>query len=381
VPKRSNKEEFLKKVFEKHPENKELYSYEKVTYISQDISVEIVCKRCGKNFLQTPRLHLRGCGCAFCNRGVSDIEEFIQKAKSIHGDKYDYSKIVYNGTESFITLTCHKKDEEGKEHGEFQTTPHMHITGKNQCPKCNTFDTKEFIRRARKAHGDKYDYSETKYTNIRSSVEIRCRKHGIFKQKAMYHLDGNGCQECSKEKLKEIGSEKRISKEEFIKRSFETHNEKYDYNKVEYIDFHKKVEIYCNKCKKYFWQTPSSHTHGSGCPTCKASKGEKAIEEFLKENSIEFMQQKKFDDCKGKKNKLPFDFYLPKQNVLIEYQGKQHYVPIERFGGIEALEKQKVTDNIKKEYCLKNNIFLFEITYLEKTDQRLSELLSIISPR
>jgi hypothetical protein len=302
-------------------------------------------------------------------------EEFIEKAKRFYSNcNYDYSKAVYKNNSTKVTVIC-------PIHKEFFPNARDHYEGKASCPKCAGIfkDTEEWVEEVIRCNPDnQYDYSNTVYQGTGKKVTIFCKTHGSFEQTPGAHLRGQGCPKCWEERR---GKSLRISKEEFLKRSFEMHNGKYSYEKVDFECLTKEdIEIYCTDCKRYFFRNAYRHMHGVGCPDCILSNNENYIKYFFERNNIDFIQQKKFDDCRGKRNKLPFDFYLPVYNVLIEYQGKQHFQLVERFGE-EAFKAVQITDKIKKEYCLKNNILLFEITYLEKTDQRLSELLSIISPR
>jgi very-short-patch-repair endonuclease len=114
--------------------------------------------------------------------------------------------------------------------------------------------------------------------------------------------------------------------------------------------------------------TPNDHINsGTGCPICKESKGEKFITQLLDNNNIVYTKQKRYNDCKGGNGKyskkLPFDFYLLDNNILIEYDGRQHFQPVY---GEEQLNKQKQLDNIKNQYCEKNNIKLIRIPYTMK---------------
>ena len=111
-----------------------------------------------------------------------------------------------------------------------------------------------------------------------------------------------------------------------------------------------------------FLQQVNAHLNGQGCMSCKTSKGEVFIKDFLIKNCISFIQQYKFDDCRDKKQ-LSFDFYLKNLNICIEFNGKQHYEPIEYFGGINSLKSQIKRDLIKREYCENNNILLIIIRY------------------
>lgn len=122
---------------------------------------------------------------------------------------------------------------------------------------------------------------------------------------------------------------------------------------------------------------PSNILQGQGCPKCNASKGEKIIENWLIENNILYESQKIFSDCRSKLP-LPFDFYLFDYNILIEYNGKQHYEPIEYFGGKEAFEGIVMRDKIKENYCEKNNIRLIKIAYNTDIYEELQKLYELL---
>ena len=128
-------------------------------------------------------------------------EEFIEKAKKVHGDRYDYSKVDYKDAHSKIVIICEK-------HGEFLQIPNCHLSG-NGCPECHKdgkrLTTEEFIEKAKKVHGDKYDYSKVNYKDTNSKITIICKKHGEFLQIPSCHLyDSNGCPKCNFSKLEEL---------------------------------------------------------------------------------------------------------------------------------------------------------------------------------
>lgn len=281
-------------------------------------------------------------------------EEFILKAKKVHGDRYDYSSTKYLNTRTVVDICC-------PEHGIFHQTPTNHLSGQN-CPTCmnrGKSNNERFINSAKKVHGDKYDYSLVNYMGSKTKIQIICNEHGVFEQRPTRHLSGDGCPKC-------MGGVK-ISQDEFINRARELHGDKYDYSLVKYINSQIKVKIICPE-HGVFEMKPNNHLSGQSCPQCKSkSFGEKQILKWLTNNTIKFKTQKVFDDCKNQRQ-LPFDFYLPEYNMLIEYDGKQHYEPIEYMGGKFGFEYRKQNDKIKSEFAEKNNIDLLRISYKEVND-------------
>lgn len=338
--------EFIEKARKVHGDK---YDYSKVEYVNAYTKICIICTKHGE-FYQTPHTHLRGSGCKNCGleylskiRRISSVttEDFINKSIKIHGDKYNYSKVKYINCNTKVKIIC-------PIHGEFYQTPQSHLRGSG-CPKCCGLNktTEEFIEKAILVHGDKYDYSKTEYKGSITKVCIICPKHGEFWQKPNDHLHGEGCKECSK---------KYKTTEEFIEESKSIHGDKYDYSKVNYINSNEKVCIICPKHGE-FWQTPHSHLRGRGCPKCRQSHLEKLFYNKLTENNIEFETQKRFDWL----GLQSLDFYLPKYNIGIECQGKQHFIEKERFGGKDGLNKIKERDIKKHKKCKENNIKLIYV--------------------
>jgi very-short-patch-repair endonuclease len=289
-------------------------------------------------------------------------EEFIEKAKLIHGDKYDYSSIQYKNNKSKVLIKC-------PIHGQFQQTPNSHLDNQG-CPTCGklskvenkTLTTEKFIEKAKLIHGDKYDYSSIQYKSYDGKVLIKCPIHGQFQQTPHSHILGSGCQSC--------GNVNPKTSDEIIKLSILKHGNKYDYSLVNYINAKTKIKIMCPKHGE-FEQLHNHHILGQGCPICKESKGEKVVRNYLKHNNLDFIKQKRFTECRDIRP-LPFDFYLPDYNICIEYDGIQHFKPIKRFGGEKGYEKIIKTDKIKTEFCLKNNIKLIRLKYNDDINERLN---------
>lgn len=287
-------------------------------------------------------------------------EEFIIKAMSVHGDEFDYSKFVYIGTHTKGIIVC-------KTHGEFLQSPGDHLSGRG-CSKCGgtrKLTKEEFISKTMLIHtNDKYIYDRFVYINSHIVGIIICKLHGEFKQTPNDHLNGSGCPECKRQTLRNYFVD---SLDMFIAKANNIHNYKFYYNKFIYYNQITPGIIICKKHGE-FKQTPGNHLSGQGCPICCLSKGELKIIKYLDNNNIKYIQQYKFADCKNPKTgcKLKFDFYIPSKNLLIEYDGEQHFF-IKRFGNYiqtkEDLENLQFRDNIKNEYATTNNIKLLRISY------------------
>lgn len=409
------------------------YNYNDVVYKSGHGKVKISCKEHGP-FLQIAKNHIGGQGCPTCG-GTKRMttEEFVTKAKDIHGDRYDYSSVTYKNGKGNVKIGC-------KKHGFFIQSANSHLTGRG-CRECGyeknareaSYDTESFIKKAIDKHGDKYGYSLVRYKSSQDKVKIYCPQHGYFLQKPTNHLLGQGCRKCSFEKARKDTSvfikraegihdnkydySKSVYKtiksrviigckihgnfiqtaqchlsgrgcpscakvlpytnETFAGKASEIHGNKYDYSMVNYKTFQAKVKIVCPE-HGVFSQSPSTHLRGSGCPTCSLSWGEKKIASFLEANDINFQPQKKFTECRYRAV-LRFDFFISELSTLIEYDGMQHFQAVDFFGGEKALKVVQKRDRIKAEFAKQHGYNLLRIKYtdFDRIEEILSEALNL----
>lgn len=339
------------------------YIYEIIEPFYKNPKVICICKNCGRKFIQTVANHYRYTGC-ICEKNLIKQKNFIKKAILIHNNKYDYSEVKYKTADTPVKIYC-------KQCGIFfEQTPDSHLDGCgcHICNKHELYNTEKFIQKAKQIHKNKFDYSQVNYINMRTKIKIRCKKcNRIFEQTPALHLHSKHCPIC-------FGTYQ-YTENEIIQKAKQIHGDKYEYLNIEnYKNKYSYLLIRCKKCNKIFKQRISSHFAGSGCIYCKQSKGEKFIENWLINNKIEYESQKRFKDCKNK-NPLPFDFYLPKLNTCIEYQGEHHYES-NRYFKHDTLEYRQKNDQIKRNYCNKNNLKLIEIKYNDNIEKKLKEELN-----
>ena len=331
------------------------YDYSEFNYINAHTKGKIICPIHGE-FWQSSNVHLKGTQCPQCAKEKIKrcgykltIENFLERANQIHNNKYEYNLTDYKNTKSKINIKC-------PIHNWFTQSVANHLCGQG-CPKCanqvkhNMLVTQlnEFIDKANQVHNNKYDYSKVEYYNNKDYITIICPIHNEFIQRVDMHLKGQGCPKC-------VG--KNQTKEEFIKRAKEIHKDMYDYSKVEYVNAETKICIKCNKCGKEFWQKSWSHLQKHGCPYCKFSKAELEIEDLLLSHNIDYIPQIKFNWL----GRLSLDFFLPKYNIAIECQGKQHFLGNRCFGDIKQQEKIFERDKKKFDLCCNHNIKLLYYT-------------------
>ena len=291
-------------------------------------------------------------------------EIFIEKSKSRHGDKYDYSKVPNTfDTRDKVSIICNFCKNE------FECSAYYHYQKYSySCPECKrsnkfTETISEFI----KIHNNKYSYPQSyKYfKNMKSLIPIECPEHGEFKQLVHNHKQGKGCFKCI-DKSKDL--------QYFLEKSEIIHSDYYNYSKVNFKNMRSKVSIICPEHGE-FKQNPSNHIQGKGCFRCNQSHGERIITNLLISNNVEYISEKKFENLVSDSDvNLRFDFYIPSKNIVIEYDGIQHFKENSFFGGKKSFEILKKHDNLKNEYCEKNNIRLIRIPYY-LTIQEITEII------
>lgn len=327
------------------------YDYSKVRYINKLSKVKIICPVHGE-FETYPKSHITGTGCVRCYNSL-DNDAFIIKARDVHGDKYDYSKVQYVHSKNKVIIIC-------PVHGEFGQTPRSHLNG-HGCFKCSSCgSTDNFINRSNIIHNYKYNYSKVNYINNTEKVTIICPVHGEFKQAPHNHLSGKGCYTCM------IDSYRR-SVGDFINLSNDVHNNKYDYSKVDYKNWKSPVIIICPEHGE-FVQSPTGHLRGNGCPSCPIiiSSGHQEIIDFIKS----FYNKKLCVNDRSAINPFELDILLPDDNIAIEYNGLYYH----SFNNIESKE-EKFKHYYKYDLCSSNNIKLIQIFENEWIDNITKEII------
>lgn len=313
--------------------------------------IEIFCKKHG--WVKTRLYSFKnGDGCPLCKKESRKnaklkytTETYINEARSVHGDKYDLSKVVYSGANEKITVICPK-------HGEFHPTAYnfIHGTGCVECSyetlaKMNKKPLEQYIDDCKKVHGDKYIIDDTiGYIDTKHDVFPICRTHGRFRINASSFLGGCGCHMCSKTRP--------LTTDIFIQRANAVHNNYYRYDKTDYIDAKHKIKIIC-PIHGEFEQLPSEHLSGKGCRKCARQiyKSEVAVFEYVKSlvGECNVIQNDRTILESGRE----VDIYVPCQRIAIEYNGLVWHSEKFNSGRMSLLEKTLE--------CEKNGIHLIHI--------------------
>ena len=325
------------------------YDLSKVEYINHKIPVTIICP-IHKNFFISPFVFLRGSGCKQCSiySQTKSQEQFVAEAHRIHNNLYDLSKVVYKNSHTNVIVTCTK-------HGDFCIKPNKLLIGQG-CSQCSErYTTKEYIKAVEDKHGKMFDYSLVEYQGSKNFITIICFNGHLFKRKAGLHLlNCSGCKEC-------LGINKKTTAQ-FIQAAKKIHGDKFDYSKVVYEGIKTKVQLICSRHGS-FWVVPINHIQKmQGCPRCFAPKGEKLIMDYLDNRDLKYIHNASFKGCRSVLP-LRFDFYIPEFNTCIEFDGEGHFEPI---WGKEVFDKCLKHDQIKTQFCFDNMINLIRITKRNK---------------
>lgn len=283
----------------------DFYGYDKTLFVNTRTKVVITCPEHG-DFEQSPRSHLNGVRCAKCaGVGKSDTKSFVKAAKAIHGSKYRYSLVRYKGNKTKVVITC-------PEHGDFEQVPSSHLKG-HGCAECAAnykMTTSSFIKKSEAAHEGKYDYSKANYISATESVVIICPEHGEFLQRAGEHVSGKGCVSC--------GGSQPYTTETFIAKAKAVHGDKYDYSKVNYVNAKTKVVIICPDHGEFHQQLQTHIDSKAGCPKCAhiVSKAEQSIADTLRANGLEVLQSNR-----SILGKFELDIVIPEKKIAIEFNG------------------------------------------------------------
>ena len=302
-------------------------------------------------------------------------------AKSIHGNKYDYSLSIPDGSTKKIEVICNTCGN----HFMVKAWDHLY-GGRNkmgmECPICAnksrskslTKDTNWFMQQLnirRKDKGGYYDYSKVVYIKSTDDIEIICPIHGPFRQSAWSHLNGSGCPICGQDR---VADAHRYTWDEYFEIMKSKRYDKcgyYDYSNAKYVDTNTEIEIGCPKHGP-FHQLPSIHANNGGCPHCRSSKLESATRGILEKYNIKFEYEMRFEWLGSQS----IDFYLPDYNIGIECQGIQHYKEVPYFKNY-TLEQRKQLDARKRMKCKYYGINIHYIRYDEKDiEARIKKILN-----
>ena len=354
----------------------DLYDYSKTNYVKSTLNVIIICKEHGE-FLKRACLHIsEKSGCPKCQQIITNknktkpFEHFLTKALEAHSNKFDYSKArdEYINNATILTIIC-------PTHGDFKQKASTHIYLKAGCRKCandadrlKKKDNKEiFIEKATNIHGNRFDYSEVEYVASKLHVKIKCSIHGIFLQKPMHHLLGSICPSCAND---DRYSKMRYTKDEFVEICSKKHKNRYDYTNTIYKTAKDDIEY---KCKKHglIKQLAKYHLEGHGCDKCFGSYSKMQIEWLdliMEKLNIYIQHAENSKEHKIKNSNYKADGYCDDLNVIFEFLGKAYHSCLHCYPNREemnTLTKMTHDETYQKTIDKKNHIIKEGYTYIE----------------
>lgn len=329
-------------------------------YKTANQDVKIKHNKCGYIWWVKAKNILSVSGCPECGHAQAMEKQALtpESYKSRINDRY---KGEYTLLSKYRRMSHHVQIKHN-ECGHIFSKSAADVLAGCMCPVCKEKETMTADRYRKTVHElTNGDYSVLgEYVNTKTKIGIKHNKCGYYWEMAPGgFLSGNRCPRCA-------GNFK-LNTKEFAERVDSLTNNEYELI-GEYVKSIEKVQMKHKKCGTLFEITPNQFTNGGRCPSCSRSLGELKVESFLKINKIDFQPQYRFNDCRNKKP-LPFDFALFEEEellCLVEYHGKQHYEPIDYFGGEKEYRKRVKLDGIKEKYCEQNKIPLIVIPYYEE---------------
>lgn len=364
MPRKLTHEEYIAELAIKNP-NIEVVGQ----YIRSNVKILHRCKVDDYEWMVLPSSLLYGKGCPVCSKKKKRThEEYIIEVEKINPNIEVVGTYINKRTK-----ILHRCKIDGHE---WCVTPTNILNG-HGCPVCGGSMKKthdEYVIELAEANPKIEVVGE--YINGQTKILHHCKIDGHeWMARPSAILIGNGCPMCQRRMVRN-----KLAKttEEYIKELATINKDVVVLG--EYVNAKTQIAHKCLVCDWEWDVTPEGLLCGHGCPQCSKrskSNGEKNVANWLDKNKIAYKKQKTFADCKSE-CVLRFDFYLPDYNILIEYNGKQHYEPVDYFGGEKSFETQILRDNIKKDYCKDNGILLFEIPYYSDLDEELIKLHEII---
>lgn len=365
MSKKKTHDEYVKEIEEVHNGNIEVTG----KYINARTKITHKCKL-GHEWDSLSSNVLKGQSCPKCvKKRVSESqkkthEDYIREVEEVHngnievvGEYIDSNTKIKHGCK---TCNC-----------EWETVPRSIIKG-HGCRKCGGSTRKtheDYLKELEEKHSGNIKV-EGKYINNKTKILHKCNVcMQKFDMTPTYIFSGRGCPECTKVNYREFRSK---SHEQYVREVEDVHNGDVEV-KGKYVNAITKIKHGCRHGHEWYAQPVHIIHNGSGCPECKESKGERLIRNILESLDITFKSEVTFKNLRIENNaKLRCDFVIYKDNkpiLVIEYNGEQHYKPVEIFGGVEGYKLTKKRDEIKRNILRKQGIQVVDIPYTETDEQ------------
>ena len=332
------------------------------SYVNNATKLKVKHNKCGNVYEVKPSNFLSGERCPYCRsrKDKETDEQFHQEVYILVGNEYTF-------LDSYVNAMTKLRVKHNKCGNIYEVTPNSFLRG-SRCPYCAGLakkTDKEFKQEVYDLVGNEYIFLDS-YVNAKTKIRVRHNKCGnVYKVKPTHFLTGIRCPYCN-------GNFKKTN-EEFKQEIYDLVDNEYTFLDT-YVNTHTKLRVRHNECGNVYKVAPTTFLSGYRCPYCNSSKGELIIDKVLKSLRINYEAQKTFDDLKDKLY-LSYDFYIPSQNILIEYQGIQHYEPVDIFGGEDAFISQQKHDQMKLDYAKEHGYNLITVPYTEDSLSKINKYL------
>lgn len=355
--KRKTKEQFKKEVFN-------LVGNEYVfldPYVNNHTKLRVKHNKCGNIYKVSPNSFLRGSRCPYCAGLIKKTnEQFQQEIYDLVGNEYVFLDPYVNAH----TKLRVKHNKCGHIYG---VRPADFLRG-SRCPYCAGFrkTNTDFKKEVYDLVDDKYTFLDT-YVNAQTKIRVKHNECGhIYKVTPANFIMGHRCPYC-------YGTPKK-NNIQFLQEVYNLVGDDYTFLES-YVDSYTKLKVKHIKCGNIYEVSPHAFLSlHNRCPYCNSSKGELIITKILGTLNIKYDPQKTFPDLKDDRL-LSYDFYLPDQNILIEYQGQQHYEPVDHFGGDDKFKQQQKHDRLKSDYARDHHYNLIAVPYTYDTFSEIKKYL------
>lgn len=335
-------------------------------YVNANTKVKVRHNKCGNVYDARPSGFLMGHRCPYCaklsrsNKLAKTNDKFKQEIFNLVGDEYTLLDSYVNA----MTKLRVKHNKCGHTYG---VRPHDFLKG-SRCPYCSGKMKKtdvQFKQEIFELTGNEYTFLDP-YVNAHAKIRVKHNKcDKVYRVEPSSFLQGCRCPYCAGNILN--------TDNQFNQKIKNLVGNEYTFLDS-YVNRFTKIRVKHNQCGNVYMVTPGNFLCGYRCPYCNSPKGEVNISKVLKSLGIKYESQKTFDDLKDK-DCLSYDFYIPDQSILIEYQGQQHYEPVDYFGGESQFRIQQKHDRLKSDYAKDHNYKLIAVPYTEDTFSKIKNYL------
>ena len=293
--------------------------------------------------------------------------EFRQDVYNLVGDEYIF-------LDSYVNNKTKLRVKHSKCNNIYKVSPTNFIDSGSRCPFCSSTAKKtddQFKHEVYSLVGSEYEFLDA-YQGTLNKIRVKHNKCGhTYEVTPSHFLEGSRCPVCAR-----LSWKNKLTKtnNQFQQEVFNLVGDEYTFLD-HYVNNDTKIRVKHNTCGNTYEVRPTDFiSHHTRCPYCYNPKGELIISKILNTLNINYETQKVFDDLKDT-TYLSYDFYIPDQSILIEYQGIQHYEPVAVFGGDDRFKYQQKHDKMKADYARDHHYNLITIPYTEDTFLKIKKYL------